>query len=149
MITIMYLTAFAACHWSSELPRSRLPLVSQLKCRPIGPDSVQRRFRTLLLLFESPPGLLYDQSVTREAGNAKKMMSLPGGEVKLKLKLKLKVKVRFCCCCCCCCRHRAAGRLQGGVPPASEGLPRLEVQEQETQRGRTRPASPQVHHRLR
>lgn len=46
-------------------------------------------------------------------------------------------------------RHRAAGGLQGGVPPPPEGLPRVEVQEQETQRRRKRSEGSQIRHRIR
>lgn len=40
------------------------------------------------------------------------------------------------CVCVCVDRHWAAGGLQRGVPPSSEGLSRMEVQEQEAQRRR-------------
>lgn len=42
-------------------------------------------------------------------------------------------------------RHRAAGGLQGGVPPPPQGLPHLEVQEQEEELGGGA-AGAQVHH---
>lgn len=46
---------------------------------------------------------------------------------------------------CLCRRHRAAGGLQGGVPPPPQGLPHLEVQEQEEELGGGA-AGAQVHH---
>ena len=46
-------------------------------------------------------------------------------------------------------RHRAAGRLQRGVPPPAQSLPRLEVKEQEEKHGDGAAEGAQVCHRLR
>lgn len=46
-------------------------------------------------------------------------------------------------------RHRAASRLQGGVPPPPEGLSRLEVQEQEAHGRLQRSEGSEICHRLR